>query len=329
MAIAAPAPKRILLVHAVDDCDAAQRLKRHLGVPRRKDLLVTTVDDIPPGAPWREEMDRLVDEADLVVALLSSDLLSSDLWDHELSRIRERRPALRLAPVLARSVSLEGTIFDAGQVAPRSGIPVAAHALADEVWTEIARELRGLLTELPPSPRPPPPPPIAREDRTSQHKQGKRPAPPAQSSQAQAEPPLGPEPALTRQLPDAAQQGTLAGPALAIGRGAPESRSRAAAAANPGAAVPPARGAGAPAAGRPTKASLRKLIAEVLRVSAQLDAFCIDYFPEVAGEFTGGMSRTEKVNLLLQLRKPAEVLQQLRLDHPAAVERHEELIEYE
>src|SRR5690349_20428694 len=109
MATATTAPKRILLVHAAEDRDAAQRLRRHLGAPRRKDLLVTTVDDVPTGSSWREAIDQLVDGATLVVALLSVDLLSSDLWYHELSTIQERRPELRLVPVLVRSASLERT----------------------------------------------------------------------------------------------------------------------------------------------------------------------------------------------------------------------------
>ncbi|XXX74828.1 SAV_2336 N-terminal domain-related protein [Sorangium sp. So ce134] len=155
LAAIAPHPSRIFVIHAAGDRALAQRLRRHLGLSRRGDLLVTTVDDIPPGLSRWEALDQLVDEADLVVVLLSVDLLSSGLWDHTLTRIQERRPAPRLVPVLARSVSLRGTIFEGMQVLPRSGVAVAAHVLADEIWTEIARELGALLAATPPSPAEP------------------------------------------------------------------------------------------------------------------------------------------------------------------------------
>lgn len=82
----------------------------------------------------------------------------------------------------------------------------------------------------------------------------------------------------------------------------------------------------APQRRTPTKGSLAKLLKEVLRIDAQLDALCISYFPEVAAELTAGMLRTNKLNLLLEMRKPEEILEKLRQDYPEAVEEHEGLL---
>lgn len=58
---------------------------------------------------------------------------------------------------------------------------------------------------------------------------------------------------------------------------------------------------------------LRRLLNEVLRVDADLDAFCLDFFPEVHQRFSAGMDRPQKVNLLLQLvSEPEQILVQLR-----------------
>ena len=79
----------------------------------------------------------------------------------------------------------------------------------------------------------------------------------------------------------------------------------------------------------PTRASIRKLLDKVLPLDAEIDALCVDHFAEVKREFTAGMLRTHKVNLLLEKRGTAEILDSLRRHAPAASQKHEGLIEYE
>lgn len=58
---------------------------------------------------------------------------------------------------------------------------------------------------------------------------------------------------------------------------------------------------------------LRRLLNEVLYTDADLDAFCLDYFPEIQQRFSAGMDRIQRVNLLLQLvSDPEIILDQLR-----------------
>lgn len=53
--------------------------------------------------------------------------------------------------------------------------------------------------------------------------------------------------------------------------------------------------------GTPTRASLRKAINILLVTDSDLEGFCLDHAPDIARRFSGGMERTGKVNLLLQL----------------------------
>lgn len=71
----------------------------------------------------------------------------------------------------------------------------------------------------------------------------------------------------------------------------------------------------------PSRAALRKLLAAALPTDAELDAFCIDEFPEVQQRFTDGMDRTSKANLLLLFSEPAELLRRLQGQRGAAVRR--------
>lgn len=45
----------------------------------------------------------------------------------------------------------------------------------------------------------------------------------------------------------------------------------------------------------------RILIEQQLRTDAELNAFCMDFYPHVEKQFTSQMNRTEKINLLLSL----------------------------
>lgn len=67
-----------------------------------------------------------------------------------------------------------------------------------------------------------------------------------------------------------------------------------------------------PATNPPSRAILRRLIREVLRTDADLNSFCVDFFPDVYDRFSTGMDRLSKVNLLLELSPPGEVVSRLR-----------------
>lgn len=76
----------------------------------------------------------------------------------------------------------------------------------------------------------------------------------------------------------------------------------------------------------PTRASLRKVLATVLRRDAKLQAFCLDYFPKVADRFGDNMDRLVKLNLLLSAVSTDEILEALRRALPEETVRHESLL---
>lgn len=57
---------------------------------------------------------------------------------------------------------------------------------------------------------------------------------------------------------------------------------------------------------------LRRLLEKALHTDSQLEAFCIDYFPKVHRQFSSGMDRTQKLNLLLLVVPRAALLDSLR-----------------
>ncbi len=70
---------------------------------------------------------------------------------------------------------------------------------------------------------------------------------------------------------------------------------------------------------------LRRLLEQALPNDAQLEAFCIDYVPAVHRQYSAGMGRTQKLNLLLASIAPEELLECLRC-HAAATVAGRELV---
>lgn len=63
----------------------------------------------------------------------------------------------------------------------------------------------------------------------------------------------------------------------------------------------------------PDRPTLRKRIDALLLTDAELETFCLDYFPSTQSQFGRGMTRTEKVNLLLQQEDLASLADKLRV----------------
>lgn len=62
----------------------------------------------------------------------------------------------------------------------------------------------------------------------------------------------------------------------------------------------------------PDRAQVRRQLDQVLRTDSDLDAFCLDHFPEVHRRFARGMERTDKVNLLLSVEELVDIVAKLR-----------------
>lgn len=63
-------------------------------------------------------------------------------------------------------------------------------------------------------------------------------------------------------------------------------------------------------------ASLRKLIAAVLRSDTDIDAFCLDHFPSIQRRFTNHMDRVQKVSMILTHAQPEEIRAALQAYSP-------------
>lgn len=71
------------------------------------------------------------------------------------------------------------------------------------------------------------------------------------------------------------------------------------------------------------RSHLRKILLSILKTDSQLDAFCLDYFDPVAQQFTNGMDKTAKLNLLLK-ENLEHIYSILQAEYPNEVTLYEE-----
>jgi hypothetical protein len=79
----------------------------------------------------------------------------------------------------------------------------------------------------------------------------------------------------------------------------------------------------------PTRTSLRQLLAVAAPTDDDLEAFAGDELPNVQRQFSSGMSRTRKENILLDRSSTDEILAALSNWRPEVVVRNQHLLEYE
>src|SRR5215213_8783667 len=100
-------PLRLFLSYAHEDGGTADELRRHLAPLRHERIIVDWCDrDLVAGSDWDAAIRAKLESANLVVVLISADLLASTYaYGVELSRAMElhRSGTLRVVPVIVRN----------------------------------------------------------------------------------------------------------------------------------------------------------------------------------------------------------------------------------
>ena len=125
------------IIAAEQDSLYQRELVAHLKALRQLQPRVTTHTGLDPGVQVRKEQQRLLQEAEVLVVLLSQHL-SQEAWAHAEGAIRGGQ---RVIPVRLRTMLLEGTPFCDLALMPAEGECAASRPAEqrDEVWAQVAR----------------------------------------------------------------------------------------------------------------------------------------------------------------------------------------------
>ncbi|MEO7329746.1 MAG: TIR domain-containing protein, partial [Minicystis sp.] len=140
------APLRVFCSHAQADEPLLEELRKHLA-PLRRAGLIEVWDDrlVTPGSDSKEQIDLRLDQADLILLLISPDFTASDYcYGVEAGRAlaRHARGEALVIPILLHPVDIDLLPIALLRPLPRDLRPVTLWPVRDEAWLDVERGIR-------------------------------------------------------------------------------------------------------------------------------------------------------------------------------------------
>src|SRR5713101_5117270 len=146
-------PAALFLSYAHEDELLLRKLETHLSLLKRQGLISMWHDRLlQPGNDWAREIDSHLNQASVILLLISADFLVSDYcYGIEMKRALERQEAgeVRVIPILLRSVDWKGAPFGHLQALPTDAKPITAWSNEDTALTDVAAGIRRVIEDLP------------------------------------------------------------------------------------------------------------------------------------------------------------------------------------
>ena len=145
-------PIRLFYSYSHKDEALRDELEEHLALLKRQGCIVGWHDRrIGAGDEWKGQLDKNLEEAQIILLLISPSFLASDYcYDIETKRALERhdKGEAKVIPVLLRPVDWEGAPFARLQGLPIDLRPVTTWTNKDEAFKNIAQGIRRVVEEL-------------------------------------------------------------------------------------------------------------------------------------------------------------------------------------
>lgn len=144
-------PARLFLSYADPDEPYCRELEKHLAPLRRRNIIETwSAGQIPAGASRISEVDLRLQEANVILLLISSDYLASPYSDPEMYQAIARHNAGEAItiPIILRPTDWMGSPIGQLQVLPRDGVPVTQWNSRDAAWADVVSGIRQVIEDL-------------------------------------------------------------------------------------------------------------------------------------------------------------------------------------
>jgi hypothetical protein len=132
-------------------------LEQHLSLLQRQGIIAGWHDrKIGAGEEWKGAIDKNLEEAQVILLLVSSSFLASKYcYDVETKRAVERhdRGEASVIPIILRSCDWHKAPFGKLQALPKDGRAVTSWRNRDEAWTDVAQGIRQAVEAMTARPR--------------------------------------------------------------------------------------------------------------------------------------------------------------------------------
>ncbi|WP_309043584.1 toll/interleukin-1 receptor domain-containing protein [Marinobacter sediminicola] len=138
--------KKLFISYSHKDETHREDFEDHLSVLKRRGVVDVWHDRrIVPGSEWKGEIDRNLEEADIVVLLISPSFLASDYcFDVELKRAMERKDdgVAEIIAILVRPCDWSDCEFSKYQAVPKDAKPITTWSDPDSAWLDVVNGLK-------------------------------------------------------------------------------------------------------------------------------------------------------------------------------------------
>ncbi|HFK5571586.1 TPA: TIR domain-containing protein, partial [Elizabethkingia meningoseptica] len=143
--------KKIFISYSKEDTPYLVKLENHLSVLKRNGTIGTwNCRQLLPGEKWDGKIKHELEEADIIIFLVSSDFLATDyIWDIEIKKAIEREnnnpENVKVVPIIVRSCDWEESPLGEYNSAPKKAQVLTLAGDIDEAYTNAVKELRKIL----------------------------------------------------------------------------------------------------------------------------------------------------------------------------------------
>lgn len=143
---------RVFYSYSHNDEVLRNELETHLKLLQRQ-LLIEPWHDrkIEAGDEWKRKIDENLEEADIILLLISPEFISSDYcWEMEMKRALERHESgeARVVPIIVRDVSWRIAPFAKLQALPKDGKAVTTWPNKDTAWRNVSEGIERIVTQI-------------------------------------------------------------------------------------------------------------------------------------------------------------------------------------
>ena len=143
---------KVFISYAHADQELHKKLIDHLrSLKHSEKILIWQDKEIPLGVNWKDQINIHLDEAHLILLLVSANFIASDYcWNKEVQAALERHKAgtVRVVPIILKPVHWQDTPLGQLQALPTEAKPVSQWDDQDAALEDVVRGIRRIVQDL-------------------------------------------------------------------------------------------------------------------------------------------------------------------------------------
>jgi hypothetical protein len=142
----------VFISYAREDLAYLKELEKHLANLEKQGKITSWYDgDITPGTEWESQIMERLNNAQIILLLVSADFINSEFcYSIEMKQAIARHDAdqARVIPIIVRPVDWKGALFAKLQALPTGAKPVTRWPTHDDAFLDIVEGIRKTTDDL-------------------------------------------------------------------------------------------------------------------------------------------------------------------------------------